>query len=58
MQNSQFQANMLMQQQLMQQQNQMQQQMIEFITRLANGKEKRPNENGEPETNKDKGTQD
>jgi hypothetical protein len=38
MQNSQFQANIMMQQQLMQQQQQMQQQMMEFMTRLTSGK--------------------
>jgi hypothetical protein len=47
MQNSQFQANILMQQQLMQQQQQMQQQMIDFMARLAHGRVKNPNDERE-----------
>jgi hypothetical protein len=51
MQNSQFQASILMQQQLMQQQQQMQQQMIEFMTQLTRGKTNN-NDNGSKD-NKD-----
>ena len=44
MQNSQFQANIAMQQQMMQQQQRLQQQMFDFITRLTNSKEGNPDE--------------
>lgn len=44
MQNSQFQANITMQQQMMQQQQNLQQQMIDFITRLTNSKDRSPDE--------------